>query len=120
MAGDQTVARHFPFAIGRATDSNLALRDAGVWDHHVRLERIAGDGYVCVVAGDARVSIDGRPVEQSQRLVNGSLLNLGAVNLRVSLAPPEQKRMTLTQAGFWLVVAAVFAGQAVLIFKLSS
>lgn len=120
MAGDQTVARHFPFSIGRSADSHLALRDAGVWDNHIRLERSVEDGYVCVVAGEARVSIDGRPVQQNQRLANGSVLNLGAVNLRVSLAPPAQKRMALAQAGFWFVVIAVFAGQAALIFKLSS
>lgn len=120
MAGDQTVARHFPFHIGRSAKSNLCLRDAGVWEEHVRLERSVQDGYVCEIAGEARVSMDGEPVRERQRVSNGSLLNLGAVNLRVSLAPPSQKGMAFTRAGFWLVVSALFVGQVALIIELLS
>ena len=34
-AGTRTVARHFPFRIGRAAGNELQLEDDGVWDQHL-------------------------------------------------------------------------------------
>jgi pSer/pThr/pTyr-binding forkhead associated (FHA) protein len=116
-AGCQTIVRHFPCRIGRAAESELPLDDDGVWDRHLTLDFQRGTGFTFAIASDALASVNGQPL-QIAVLRNGDIVTLGSVKLQFWLAAPRQRSWRSGEYLVWLLVAAVTAGQFVLIYWL--
>ena len=117
MAGTQTVARRFPFHIGREADANLRLEDAGVWDRHARLDFKAAEGFRLSALGDALVTVNGQSVRETL-LRNGDRLGIGLVQLRFWLAETRQRGLRLREGLVWSCVLLVTLGQLALLYWL--
>ncbi len=88
-AGTQTVARHFPFRIGRAAENELRLEDDGVWDQHLTLEFQQQAGFNLTTADNALATVNGESV-QNRILRNGDIITVGSVKIQFWLAAARQ------------------------------
>jgi pSer/pThr/pTyr-binding forkhead associated (FHA) protein len=116
-AGTKWTARRFPVRIGREQGMDLRLEDPGVWDKHLELALIPTQGFVLQAQPDAMVMLNGQPVNHAL-LKNGDQVEMGAVKLRFWLSEARQRGLTLREAFFWIIVAAVSLGQVALIYWL--
>lgn len=116
-AGAQTVARRFPFHIGRATGNELQLDDDGVWDRHLTLEFQREAGFTLTTASNALVSVNSRSV-QTSLLRNGDLITLGSVRLQFWLGAARQQGLRAGELFVWTLVFAVTLAQLSLIYWL--
>ena len=117
MAGTQTVARRFPFHVGREGAANLQLDDAGVWDRHARLDFRAAEGFRLTALGDALVTVNDQSVRETL-LRNGDHINIGSVQLRFWLAETRQRGLKLREGLVWSCVLLVTLGQLALLYWL--
>lgn len=117
QAGTLAVARRFPFRIGRATGSDLVLGEPGVWDAHVALEFVSGDGFYAVAQGEALTTLNGAPCSRS-RLCNGDRLELGGAVLQFWLGETRQRGLGFRELLVWLGIGLVTALQIFLIIRL--
>ncbi|MGO8765477.1 MAG: FHA domain-containing protein [Limisphaerales bacterium] len=117
-AGHQTIARHFPFRIGRAAANDLQLDDDGIWDSHLTLE-IQRDSrrFIAAVAPNAVAAINSQPVETAP-LRNGDVISLGSVKLEFWLAAVTQRGLRLREFLVWTLLALVTLAQFFLIYWL--
>ncbi len=106
--------RLFPFTVGRASGSALVLEDPGVWDQHLRLEVVPGEGVLAQVIPPAVAAIGGQPLAR-QILRNGDVIEFGAVRLRFELTEPGQRSLVLREILTWLAVAGLCALQLAII-----
>jgi pSer/pThr/pTyr-binding forkhead associated (FHA) protein len=116
-AGCQTVARRFPFRIGRAAGNELQLDDDGVWDQHLTLELQREAGFTLTTASNALVSVNRQPV-QTAVLHNGDLITLGSVQLQFWLGASRQRGLRASELFAWTLVVAVTVAQFTLIYWL--
>jgi pSer/pThr/pTyr-binding forkhead associated (FHA) protein len=117
QAGTRTVARHFPFHIGRAPGNELQLEDDGVWDRHLTLEFEPQSGFNLSTAPDALVTVNGGPVQKSV-LRNGDLIAFGSVKLQFWLAAAAQGSLRVREGFVWTLLVLVTLGQFVLLYWL--
>ena len=117
MAGTTSVARHFPFAIGRAEGSNLTLAEPGVWERHVAIRFEPGDGFYAEAQGDALMTINGAPGKRL-RLCNGDRIELGGAILQFWLDETRQRGLRFPEWLVWTACGLVTAAQIVLLLKL--
>jgi hypothetical protein len=116
-AGGHTVARRFPFHIGRAAGNELQLDDDGVWDRHLTLEFQREAGFTLSTASDALASVNSRPA-QTAVLRNGDLITLGSVQLQFWLGAARQRGLRASEFLVWMLVVAVTFAQFALIYWL--
>jgi len=116
-AGNQSVARRFPFRIGRATGSDLPLDDDGVWDQHLILEFQRGTGFTLTTVSNALASVNGRSI-QTAVLRNGDFITLGSVKLQFWLAATRQRGLYTGEFAVWALLILVTLGQLALIYWL--
>jgi len=116
-AGGQTVARRFPFRIGRAAGNELQLEDDGIWDRHVVLEFQCESGFTLATAPNALASVNNRPVLTAV-LRNGDLITLGSVQLQFWLGAARQRGLRTGEFFVWTLVVAVTSAQFALIYWL--
>jgi len=116
-AGTQTVARHFPFRIGRAAGSNLQLDDDGVWHQHLVLEFQKQEGFKLATAPNALATVNNEPV-QSKILRNGDTITIGSVKIQFWLATARQRGLRLREGFVWALLVSVTLGQFALIYWL--
>ena len=116
-AGTQTVARRFPFRIGRAPANELQLEDDGVWDQHLTVEFQPESGFNLATAPDALATVNGEPV-QNTFLRNGDTITVGSVKLRFWLAAATQGSLRVREGFVWTLLALVTLGQFVLLYWL--
>ena len=116
-AGTQTVARHFPFRIGRAAGSNLQLDDDGVWNQHLVLEFQKQEGFKLATAPNALATVNNEPV-QSKILRNGDTITIGSVKIQFWLATARQHGLRLREGFVWALLVSVTLGQFTLIYWL--
>ncbi len=116
-AGRETVARHFPFHIGRAAGNGLQLDEDGVWDRHLTLEFQRESGFTLTTASNAMVSVNRQPV-QTAVLRNGDLITLGSVQLQFWLGAARQRGLRAGEFFVWTLVVAVTFAQLALIDRL--
>jgi hypothetical protein len=117
QAGRQMVVRHFPFRIGRAVENELPLDDDGVWDRHLTLGLERGKGFTFAAVSNALASVNDE-LQQTAVLRNGDVVTLGSVKIQFWLAAARQRSWRAGEVFVWLLVAAVTAGQFVLIYWL--
>jgi pSer/pThr/pTyr-binding forkhead associated (FHA) protein len=118
-AGTESVARRFPFQVGRSAQNGLVLDDAGVWDRHFKIDLQSADGAVLSTAADALTTVNGERVDQSV-LRNGDVIEAGSVKLRFGLAPTQQGSLRLRETLTWIALAGLCLGQVALIYWLIS
>ena len=117
MAGTQTVARRFPFRIGRAAGNELQLEDDGVWDQHLTLQFQPQSGFNLTTAPNALATVNGEPV-QNAVLRNGDTITAGSVKIQFWLAAARQGRLFARESFVWALLALVTLGQMVLLYWL--
>ncbi|HXR03834.1 MAG TPA: FHA domain-containing protein [Verrucomicrobiae bacterium] len=116
-AGHQTVARRFPFHIGRAAGNELQLDDAGVWDQHLVLAFQRDSGFTLTAESNALASVNRQPV-QTAVLRNGDLITLGSVQLQFWLAAARQRGLRTSEVCVWTLIVGVTALQVALVYCL--
>ena len=116
-AGQEIVARLFPFQIGRAPAAQLSLEDDGIWERHLEITLQRGEGFLLQTHPQALVSVNGQGVDHTT-LRNGDLIELGSVQLRFWLAPVRQRSLLLRESLTWLGLAALFAAELALLYWL--
>jgi len=117
MAGTETVARRFPFKIGRSASADLRLEEDGVWDQHLELAFVAATGFVLTIHPDALAAINGHAIREAV-LRNGDELAIGALRIRFWLGETTQASLRLREWLTWAAFALITAGQLVLIYYL--
>ena len=117
QAGAQSVARHFPFRIGRAPGNELQLEDDGVWDEHLALEFQPQSGFNLATAPDTLATVNSEPV-QNVILRNGDIIAIGSVKIQFWLAAARQGSLLLREFFLWALIAAVTAAELVLLYWL--
>jgi pSer/pThr/pTyr-binding forkhead associated (FHA) protein len=118
QAGTQSVARHFPFHVGRAADNELRLDDDGIWDRHLTIEFDRESGFTLKIAPQALATVNGEPVQQVI-LRNGDAIMAGSVKIQFWLAAARQGSLRLREGLFWLLLALITVGQFVLLYWLA-
>jgi pSer/pThr/pTyr-binding forkhead associated (FHA) protein len=118
QAGSTSVARRFPFRVGRAPDADLVVDDPGVWDEHVAVQFVRGEGYWAQAQGEALLTINGEPVRE-QRLHNGDVIAMGGARLQFWLGETRQAGFRLREFLVWAGIAAVTLAQVALIYQFS-
>ena len=117
-AGNQTIARRFPFRIGRGAESDLQLDDAGVWDQHLALElQHDSKRFTLTVATNALAAVNSESV-QTAPLRNGDVISFGSVKIQFCLAATEQRGLWQREIFVWALVAAVIIAQFGLLYWL--
>jgi pSer/pThr/pTyr-binding forkhead associated (FHA) protein len=116
-AGTRTMARHFPFRIGRATGNELQLEDDGIWDRHLTIELNPQSGFSVTTAPQALTTVNGAPV-QNTVLRNGDAITAGSVNIQFWLAAALQGSLRLRENFVWFLLALVTLGQFTLLYWL--
>jgi predicted component of type VI protein secretion system len=116
-AGTQTVARHFPFHIGRAAENDLQLDDDGIWDQHITLEFQKKEGFNLATAASALAAVNGQSVK-NEILRNGDTITIGSAKLQFWLAAARQRGLRLREFFLWALVIAVTAAQVALVYWL--
>jgi pSer/pThr/pTyr-binding forkhead associated (FHA) protein len=114
-AGAQSVARRFPFRIGRAAQNDLQLEDAGIWDQHLMLEFQLNEGFTLAAAPEAIVAVNGQSVQKTV-LRNGDIITLGSVKIQFWLAAAQQRGLRIREGLVWALLAMVALGQFALIY----
>lgn len=117
QAGTQTVARHFPFNVGRAAGNELQLEGDGVWDRHLSLEFKPQSGFHLVTAPNALVTVNNEPVHNAT-LRNGDTITVGSIKLQFWLAAATQGNLRVREGFVWTLIALVTLGQFVLLYWL--
>ncbi len=118
-AGNQIIARRFPFRVGRNAQATLVLEDGGVWDDHFELSVRPADGVVLSSAPEALTLVNGTRFQEA-RLRNGDLIEAGSVKLRFNLSPTQQRGLALRETATWTALALLCFGQVALIYWLIS
>jgi len=116
-AGAQSVARHFPFRIGRTAENDLQLEDDGVWNQHVILEFQKQAGFKLTTFTDAIATINGESI-RDKILRNGDIITIGSVKLQFWLAAAVQRSLRVREFLFWALLVSVTLGQFALIYWL--
>jgi pSer/pThr/pTyr-binding forkhead associated (FHA) protein len=116
-AGGQTVARHFPFRIGRAAENELQLEDDGVWSEHLVLEFQKQEGIKLTTSANALATVNGESV-QNAILRNGDTITVGSAKLQFWLAAARQRGLRLRELFVWMLIVAVTAAQIALVYWL--
>jgi pSer/pThr/pTyr-binding forkhead associated (FHA) protein len=116
-AGAQSVARRFPFGVGRAAENELQLEDDGVWDRHLTLEFQKQEGFRLTTSANALATVNGEPV-QDAILRNGDTITIGSAKLQFWLAAARQRGLRGRELFVWTLIVAVTAAQIVLVYWL--
>lgn len=118
-AGNQWVARRFPFRVGRRAQSTLALDDPGVWETHAEISIRPDEGLVLTSSSEAVTLLNGERIQQAI-LRNGDLIDVGSVKMRFSLSATQQSGLRFRETAIWVGLAMICLGQVALIYWLTS
>jgi hypothetical protein len=119
MAGMETIARHFPFWVGRDQRAGLRLEGDGVWERHAEFQLSTEEGIELVSRPEAFTAVGGLRVERSL-LRNGDIVEVGGVKLQFALSPARRKSLWVREALTWAGLAALTAFQVALVSHLLS
>lgn len=117
MAGTTTVARRFPFRIGRAATADFRLEADGIWEDHLALDFAPAEGLVLRVQPQALAAVNGKTVGQTI-LRNGDVIGIGSLKIQFWLSPVRQRSLRPREALTWVALFLLCAGQVLLIYWL--
>jgi len=118
-AGTTALARRFPFVVGRNSTADLRLEQDGIWDRHLEFHLQIPDGFLLKAHPRALTNLNGKPVQQAF-LRNGDLIEVGPVKIQFWLSETRQRGLRTREFLTWFALAALCAGQIVLIYALLS
>ena len=116
-AGTTKLARRFPFVVGRNSTADLCLEQDGIWDRHLEFHLQIPDGFVLKSHPRALTNVNGQPVRQAF-LRNGDLIEVGPLKIQFWLSETRQRGLRTREFLTWFALAALCAGQIVLIYGL--
>ena len=114
-----TLARRFPFVIGRNRSADLCLEQEGVWERHLELHLQLSEGFLLKAHPQALTNLNGKPVQQAS-LRNGDLIEVGRLKIQFWLSDTRQRSLWWREFLTWAALAALCAGQILLIYQLLS
>ena len=114
MAGTSTVARRFPFHVGRSADSDLRMEEPGVWENHLEIQFEPENGFTATPLGDALITVNGQGV-QRKRVCNGDRIELGGAVLQCWLGETTQRGLRLREWIAWATILLVTLLELVLL-----
>ena len=117
QAGTATLARRFPFVVGRNRAADLCLEQDGIWDRHLELHLQFTDGFLLKAHPRALTSVNGQPVQQAF-LRNGDLIEVGPLKIQFWLSETRQRGLRTREFLTWFALAALCAVQILLIYAL--
>jgi pSer/pThr/pTyr-binding forkhead associated (FHA) protein len=117
LAGSVVAARRFPFQIGRAPESDLALEEPGVWPSHLEVQFEPRNGFIAVPHGEALITVNGERASQC-RLRNGDRIEMGGAALEFWLGETGQRGLLLREWTAWGIIALVAGFQVWLLIRL--
>jgi predicted component of type VI protein secretion system len=115
QAGSDIAVRRFPFLVGRSPEAQLRLEDPGVWERHLQIEFIRGEGFSFAAQPDALTLVNTEPC-RSGMLRNGDLIEMGSIHLRFWLARGRQKTLRGQEMLTWMGLLGLFVAQVALIY----
>jgi pSer/pThr/pTyr-binding forkhead associated (FHA) protein len=115
QAGARSVARYFPFRIGRAAGNELQLEDDGVWDEHLTLEFQKQEGFQLMASANTLATVNGELV-QNTILRNGDIITAGSVKIQFWLAAARQGNLIAREFFVWALIAAVTVFELALVY----
>jgi hypothetical protein len=118
-AGTSTLARRFPFVVGRNSTADLCLDQEGIWDRHLEFHLQIPDGFLLKAHPRALTNVNGQPVQQAF-LRNGDLIEVGPLKIQFWLSETRQRGLRTREFLTWFGLAALCAAQIMLIYGLSS
>jgi pSer/pThr/pTyr-binding forkhead associated (FHA) protein len=118
-ASTATLARRFPFVVGRNRTADLCLEQDGIWDRHLEFHLQIPDGFLLKAHPSALTSVNGQPVQQAF-LRNGDVIEIGPLKIQFWLSETRQRGLRTREFLTWIALAALCAGQIVLIYALLS
>ena len=119
QAGATTLARRFPFVVGRNSTADLCLEQDGIWDRHLELYLQIPDGFLLKSHPGALTSVNGQSVQQAF-LRNGDVIEIGPLKIQFWLSETHQRGLRTREFLTWFALAALCVGQIVLIYGLLS
>ncbi len=118
-AGEHIGCDNFPFTIGRASDSDLLLQDAGIWDHHGQIGLSDEGVFQFKVFPNAFASVNDRQAGEAV-IRNGDMIELGAVRLQFWFSESHQRSLRIRETFAWAGLAILAITQVTLIWALLS
>ena len=118
-AATSTLARRFPFVVGRNSTADLCLEHEGIWDRHLEFHLQIPEGFLLKTNPRALTNVNGQPVQQAF-LRNGDLIELGPLKIQFWLSETRQRGLRTREFLTWFALAALCAGQILLIYALLS
>ena len=113
-SGEKCAVGRFPCVIGRAADDQIRIPDPGVWDRHLELA-ISPSHQITFKANPHSFAVINGAARPEGSLMNGDLLELGAVRLRFWLADSTQCSFNAGELMIWLSIPAISLFQLALI-----
>jgi predicted component of type VI protein secretion system len=117
QAGASVVARHFPFQVGRASDSGLRLEDEGVFERHFKILFKKGDGFILSREPHAVTAVNNQTTSEV-RLKSGDTIQAGSVSIGFALSPMRQRGLRLREMFVWVMLGVLCLAQIVVIYWL--
>lgn len=108
-----------PWVIGRAAGAGLPLSGPGIFDHHLTLRTVLGEGVIVEVGEGALARVDGQEFRR-HRLRNGDVIHLGNFGIRFVLSPVRRKPLGGWTVLFWALLASVLSAQAAMLLRLAN
>ena len=111
--GGATVARRFPFRVGRGAQAQWRLEAPGLWEDHFTIDSSAGEGFVLSANPATWTLVNG---ERAGRVVlkNGDRIECGGLTVQFWLSPAQQRGLRLRETLTWIALAGFTAGQGLL------
>jgi hypothetical protein len=88
-----------------------------MWEQHFQLDADPDTGFTLTASPGAITSINQAQVETA-RLRNGDIITAGAAQIAFRLSATQQRSLRLREWFVWTLLAAITAGQLVLIFAI--
>ena len=117
MAGATSVARRFPFRVGRSRSADFQIEDAGVWDEHLTLSKGEDRSIQLTAQPGALVSVNDQLVTNSP-LRSGDVIEIGAVRLLFGLSPTRHRALRIREGLVWIGLSLVGLFEVGLIYWL--
>ncbi len=116
-AGDEIIARRFPFRIGRGSANDLALDGNGVFEKHLDID-LRGKEFVLKTQPNTFVAVAGQQKISDAVLRNGDLIEIGENKLLFNLSPNKQRGLNGRELAIWIGLVVVSLFQIALIIWL--
>ena len=117
QAGLSWVARRFPVRVGRSPDADLQVEDDGIWDRHLQVVLLPGEGFRLRSQPEALAIVNGQSV-QDVPLRNGDVIEIGAVKIQFWLGETRQAGFRWREWCLWGLLVLISLGQIALVYWL--